>query len=280
MQYFRIKCIKLLRHEKENSFSRFLGIDLKTDEMYTVYQWQINLSRNNVFDEKKLEICETEMHKLEEEFKKLVKLNSKLVYKYLAYKFYRETSKNIYTIQICSEYLEGNTLEFLTNQQHSYAVSDNALKVFAVQLLDALDYLHSNNVFHRNFKLSSVYLAKNSVSIKISDYSLVKRLNDLNSIVSNDAPTTCQTNLKSDIHQMGIILLSLKQGEVIKSYHPQIPTSYPPEQKSFFSICINENNMRQLPKFDCKSLKNHPFILKEYHTNQPGATASSFISYI
>ena len=274
MQYFRIKCIKLVRHEKENSFSSFLGIDLKTDEIYTVYQWQINLTRNNFFDEKKLETCEAEMHKLEEEFKKLIKLNSKLIYKYLAYKFFRGTNKNTYTIQICSEYLDGNTLEFLTNQQHSYAISDNALKMFAIQLLDGLDYLHSNNIFHRSFKLSSVYLVKNS-SIKISEYSLVKRLNDLNSIVSNDATSTCQGNLKSDIHQLGIVLLSLKQGEAIKNYHPQIPTNLPPELKSFLSICINENNARQLQKFDCKSLKNHPFILKNYDTNQAGATASN-----
>ena len=238
--------------------------------MYTVYQWQINLAKNNVFDQKKLDTCEIEMHKLEEEFKRLIRLNNKLIFKYLAYKFFREPNKNQYTIQICMEYLEGNTLELLTNQQHSYTILDNTLKIFAVQLLDALDYLHSNNIFHRDFKLSCVYLVKNSLNIKISDYSLVKRLNDLNNIVSNDAQTTCLGNQKTDIHQLGIILLSLRLGEAIKNYHPQIPTSFPPEVKSFLSICINENVPRQLQKFDCKSLKTCPFILKNYETNQPG----------
>lgn len=267
-QYFKIKCIKLMRYEKENSFRDYLGIDLKTNEMYTIYEWQINLAKNNIFDEKKLESCEIEMHKLEEEFKRLIRLNNKLIFKYYAYKFFRVPNKKIYTVQICMEYLEGNTLELLTNQQHSYAIPDNTLKIFAVQLLEALDYLHSNNIFHRDFKMSCVYLVKNSTQIKLSNYSLVKRLNDLNSVVSNEAATICQGNQKSDIHQMGIILLSLKLCESVKNYHPQIPTHFPPELKSFFSICINENNPRQLQKFDCKSLKSHPFILKNHDTDK------------
>ncbi len=70
---------------------------------------------------------------------------------------------------------------------------------------------------------------------------------------------------------MGIVLLSLHEGEAIRNYHPQIPASLAPELKSFFSICINENNPRQLQKFDCKSLKTHPFILKSYDMAQPAA---------
>ena len=112
----------------------------------------------------------------------------------------------------------------------------------------------------------------NSLAIKISDYSLVKRLNDLYNIVTNTSTNTIQGNLKSDIHQMGIVLLSVRQGEYIKNYHPLIPANLPPELRSFFSICINENNPRQLQKLDCKSLKTHPFILKNYNVNQPGAT--------
>ncbi len=242
--------------------------------MYTIYQWQINLTRNNVFDEKKLETCVTEAHKLEEEFKRLVRLNNKLIFKYLAYKFFRD--KNVYTAQLCLEYIEGNTLELLTSQQHLCSIHDNTLKTLAIQLLDALDYLHNNNLYHRDLKLSSVHLINDSLAIKLSDYGFVKRLNDLNNIVANNATTLIQGNLKSDIHQLGIILLSLHQGQAIKNYYPQIPTNLPPELKSFFSICINENNPRQLQKFDCKSLKSHPFILKNYDMAQPGAASGNY----
>lgn len=93
-------------------------------------------------------------------------------------------------------------------------------------------------------------------------------MNDLNSVVGQDALSTTQGNQKSDIHQLGIILLSLRLGEAVKNYHPQIPTNFPPEVKNFMSICINENVPRQLERFDCKSIKRHPFILKNYDTNQ------------
>lgn len=94
-------------------------------------------------------------------------------------------------------------------------------------------------------------------------------------MVAKEASATVQGNQKSDIHQLGIVLLSLRMGETIKNYHPQIPTNLPPELKSFFSICINENNPRQLQKFDCKSLKSHPFLLKNYDMNQVGAVTDA-----
>ena len=106
--------------------------------MHTVYQWQINLTNaiNSVFDEKRLETCEAEMNKLEEEFKRLIRLNNKNIFKYLAYKFFRESSNsNVYTVQICLEHLEGNTFELLTTSPSSFAIHDATLKVFKIYIL-------------------------------------------------------------------------------------------------------------------------------------------------
>ena len=58
----KINCIKLLRYEQENSFSSYMAIDLDTNQMFTVYQWQVSLERNKVFEEKKFEMCETEVN--------------------------------------------------------------------------------------------------------------------------------------------------------------------------------------------------------------------------
>jgi eukaryotic translation initiation factor 2-alpha kinase 4 len=52
----------------------------------------------------------------------------------------------------------------------------------------------------------------------------------------------------------------LALGEKVNSYHPPIPTSLPPDFRNFVSICINENGGGQLEKFDCKTLKTHPFL--------------------
>ena len=131
------------------------------------------------------------------------------------------------------EYLEGNTLDIFINQRH--AILYNALKVYATQLVDALEYLHANNHLHRELKASCVYLDRNG-NIKLSEYSLLKRLNNLNQIVANDAAQVTQGNTRSDIHQLGILLLALGSGDNITDYHPKIPISLPAEFKSFLSM--------------------------------------------
>ena len=75
-------------------------------------------------------------------------------------------------MKLCIEYLEGNSLDIFINQRH--AILYNALKVYATQLVDTLDYLHSNNAYHRDLKASCVYLDKNG-NIRLSEYGLIKR---------------------------------------------------------------------------------------------------------
>jgi hypothetical protein len=40
------------------------------------------------------------MHKFEEEFKKILKINNKLLRQYYAYKFYKEPNKNFFIVQV------------------------------------------------------------------------------------------------------------------------------------------------------------------------------------
>ena len=40
------------------------------------------------------------MHKIEDDFKNLAKLNNKLLVKYLAYKYFKETDKNYFIVQV------------------------------------------------------------------------------------------------------------------------------------------------------------------------------------
>ncbi len=40
------------------------------------------------------------MQKFEEEFKKILKLNNKLLRRYFAYKYYKESNKNVFVVQV------------------------------------------------------------------------------------------------------------------------------------------------------------------------------------
>jgi tRNA A-37 threonylcarbamoyl transferase component Bud32 len=212
---YKINCIKLLNHNPEFSFSVYRGIEMNTQQIFTVYEWKLSLEKNKIFEKKKLDACNTEMHKLEEEFKRLNKLSSSLLVKYVAYKYYKETNKNLFVVQICLEYVEGNTLELFLNKNQSYLVLDSTLQSYAIQLLDALESLHSNHLYHRDLKPSSVYIEKNGTGLKLADYCLVKKVNNLNEVVANDAINLVQGNLKSDMHQLGLLLLSLRLGELV-----------------------------------------------------------------
>ena len=91
-RFLKIKCIKHLRRIEENSFNAYLGIELSSNELFNVYEWRISLEKNKIFDQKRLETCEIEMTKLEDEFRRILRLNSKSLMKYVAYKYYKENT--------------------------------------------------------------------------------------------------------------------------------------------------------------------------------------------
>ena len=117
--------------------------------------------------------------------------------------------------------------------------------------------MHGKNIIHRELKPSSVFIENIATNIKLGDYALVKKLNNLSQIINNDASSTIQGSSRSDIHELGLLLLSLKLGEKISDYHPPIPPSLQPDFRNFISICTRAD------KVECKHLLKHQFILKE-----------------
>lgn len=68
-------------------------------------------------------------------------------------------------------------------------------------------------------------------------------MNNLYELVSNDATNISTSSAKWDIHQLGLLVLSLFLGEKIESFHTQVPSNLPPELKNFINwYIINENN--------------------------------------
>ena len=61
--FYKINCIKLLKHDSENSLTLYRGIDINSNEIYNVYECRISLEKNRIIEKKKLEQCETEVNK-------------------------------------------------------------------------------------------------------------------------------------------------------------------------------------------------------------------------
>lgn len=99
-------------------------------------------------------------------------------------------------------------------------VDIDILRHLAAGVLEALRYLHENNVVHKDLRDTSVYIDRTGV-VRLSDYSLDKRLSDMyysNSLAKaeHDFPTIQgRGGKKADIYRYGILLLSLLKGTII-----------------------------------------------------------------
>ena len=58
---YSVNCIKILRQEPQNSFTAYLGIEKNSSALLRVYEWRISLEKYRIFEEKRLEACETEV---------------------------------------------------------------------------------------------------------------------------------------------------------------------------------------------------------------------------
>lgn len=96
----------------------------------------------------------------------------------------------------------------------------DTLRYLTSGVLEALRYLHENNVVHKDLRDTSVYIDRMGV-VRLSDYSLDKRLSDMyhsNSLAKteHDFPTIQgRGGKKADIYRFGILLLSLLKGTII-----------------------------------------------------------------
>lgn len=94
------------------------------------------------------------------------------------------------------------------------------LRHLATGILSALHYLHDNNVVHKDIRDTSVHIDRSGV-IKLSDYSLDKRLSDVYqasrlSKLENDFPIIQgRSGKKLDIYRFGILIFSLIKGYIV-----------------------------------------------------------------
>lgn len=88
------------------------------------------------------------------------------------------------------DFIEGETLKAYI--EHRGALSDEEVKLFLRQMLDALDFLHENHLVHRDIKPSNFIVSKNG-KVKLMDFGIVKNLD----------PTSPEYTITETAQQMG-----------------------------------------------------------------------------
>ncbi|KAM5235707.1 eIF-2-alpha kinase GCN2 [Ctenodactylus gundi] len=207
-----------------------------------VLKWQKKMGPFLTSQEReKIDKCKKQIQGAETEFSSLVKLSHPNIVRYFAMSS-REQEDSI-VVDILVEHIGGVSLA--THLSHSGPVPVPQLRRYAAQLLSGLDYLHSNSVVHKVLSTSSV-LVDAEGTVKITDYSISKRLADIcredvfeqTRVRFSDNALPYKTGKKGDVWRLGLLLLSLSQGQECSEYPVTIPRDLPADLQDFLKKCV------------------------------------------
>ena len=79
-------------------------------------------------------------------------------------------------MNIVLEYVEGGSLQSLIKQKN-ITISEDLVNKYVKQILDGLDYIHSQGIIHRDIKAANLLYTKDAV-VKLADFGFAYILND------------------------------------------------------------------------------------------------------
>eukprot|EP00061_Rhincodon_typus_P018638 g47880.t1 len=170
--------------------------------------------------------------------------------------------ENSIVVNLLVEYVNGFSLSDALNKGTPIAVE--RLQHYAAQLLTALDYLHNNSVVHKVLSASSV-LVDGEGNVKLTDYSISKRLADIckedvfeqTKVRFSENALPYKSGKKGDVWRLGLLLLALSQGSVVKEYPIIVPSNLPNDFQDFLNKCVClEDKARWSPQ----QLLEHSFV--------------------
>uniref|UniRef100_A0A8C9MBY1 eIF-2-alpha kinase GCN2 n=1 Tax=Panthera tigris altaica TaxID=74533 RepID=A0A8C9MBY1_PANTA len=226
-----------------------------------VLQWQKKMGPFLTSQEKeKIDKCKKQIQGAETEFNSLVKLSHPNVVHYFAMNL-KEQDDSI-VVDILLEHINGVSLA--AHLSHSGPIPVHQLRKYAAQLLSGLSYLHSNDVVHKVLSASSV-LVDAEGNVKITDYSISKRLADIckedvfeqSRVSFSDSALPYKTGKKGDVWCLGLLLISLSQGQECGEYPVTIPSDLPADFQDFLKKCVCLDDKE---RWSPQQLLKHSFI--------------------
>nr|XP_033809126.1 eIF-2-alpha kinase GCN2 [Geotrypetes seraphini] len=246
--------------------SVYNALEVSTGNFVVVYEWILQWRKKmgkflTSQEKEKVEKCKKQIWGAETEFGSLLKLKHPGLVQYMAMNF--QDQEDCFLVHVVVEHVNGSNLRscYLSQQ---LMVPMEQLRFYATQLLSALDYLHTNSVVHKMLTASSVLL-DSAGNIKLTDYSLSKRLADIckedvfeqTKVRFSEYPLPSKSGKKGDIWQLGLLLLSLSQSKVVVEYPVIIPSDLPSDFQDFLKKCVC---LEDRERWNTQQLLKHSFI--------------------
>ncbi|XP_014797277.1 PREDICTED: eukaryotic translation initiation factor 2-alpha kinase 4 isoform X1 [Calidris pugnax] len=256
---------KCLGRDEQLGKSVYNALEIRSGDFVLIYEWVLHWQKKmgrflTSHEIEKVEKCKKQLQGAETEFSSLVKLSHPNIVHYKCMNL-KERDDSI-VVDILVEHISGFSLSTYLNKETPVPIEQ--LRHYATQILSALDYLHNNSVVHKVLCASSI-LVDAEGNIKVTDYSISKRLADIckadvfeqTKVRFSEDGLPTKPGKKGDVWSLGLLLLSLSQGQVTKEYPVAVPTNLPADFQDFLEKCVClEDKERWTPQ----QLLQHSFI--------------------
>ena len=162
----------------------------------------------------------------------------------------QKTHIKLYVLQ---EYVHGSNVSFYLSE--NLPMQLDLLRFVSRSVLSGLDFMHEHNIVHRNLRDTSVFLGQGG-AVKVGDFSIDKRVRDLYQ-ASRESEERFPMAIgrggkKVDIYRLGLLLLSLAQGEIVQD--PTVSKGLPSDLTDFLKKCLNRDERE---RWSCGQLLDH-----------------------
>ncbi|KAK0164782.1 hypothetical protein PV328_003359 [Microctonus aethiopoides] len=240
----------------------YSAIDVTTNEFLALTEWTLKCDTNeemgNENETTDLQQYIKQIGSIEQELHSLHRLHHPNLVRYVDMTYLQKNDTIV--IYVLQEFIVGTTCDFFLTK--GIPMAPPMLRYFASEVLSALEYLHTNNIVHKDLRDTSIHIDRSKV-IKIADYSLHKRLSDVyHSMnvkkIEHDFPIIQgRGGKKLDIYRFGILLLSLYNGVIVTGEKKTWESVHPPELRDFISKCLDSE---EKTRWSAEKLRNHLFI--------------------